>query len=289
MNILCIGLGYTAEALSRRLAPRGWQVTGTARTPEGVARIRALGYDAIPFDGTSPAPEVSTAIAGATHILVSASPTDTGDPVLARHATDIAGAPLLAWIGYLSTIGVYGDTGGAWVDETAVPKPGSDRTRRRQAAEDDWLAFARAAAKPARIFRLGGIYGPGRSAIDDLARGEARRIVKPGQVFNRVHVDDIASVLAASAAGRGSYEVYNVTDGEPSPPQDVVLHAARLMGVDLPPEIPFQDAPLSPMGRSFYAENRRVRSHRIREDLGVDLAYPSYREGLAAILAARKS
>ncbi|MGE0022758.1 MAG: SDR family oxidoreductase [Hyphomicrobium sp.] len=289
MNILCIGLGYTAEALGSRLAPRGWQIAGTARTSDGLARIRTLGFDAIPFDGTSPAPEVSEAIARATHILMSAGPTQTGDPLLAHHARDIAAAPRLAWIGYLSTIGVYGDTGGAWIDETATPRPGSERTRRRLAAEDDWLGLARTSAKQTRIFRLGGIYGPGRSAIDDLARGEARRIVKPGQVFNRIHVDDIASVLLASAEGHGSHDVYNVTDGEPSPPQDVVLHAARLMGVDPPPEIPFEEAPLSPMGLSFYAENRRVRSRRIREDLGVELAYPSYREGLAAILAATRS
>lgn len=286
MRLLCVGLGYSAEVLARRLAPQGWHVSGTARTPQGVSRIASLGYVAMPFDATAPVPELARAIAAATHILVSAGPDGAGDPLLSRHARDIAAAPLLRWIGYLSTIGVYGDTGGAWVDETAMPKPGSERTQARLAAEDDWLALGRTYAKPTRVFRLGGIYGPGRSAIDDLKAGTARRIVKPGQVFNRIHVDDIATVLEASIADKGSKSVYNVTDGEPSPPQDVVLHAARLLGLEPPPEIAFEEAQLSPMGRSFYSETRRVSSQRIREDLGVTLAYPSYREGLAAILAA---
>ncbi len=284
-RLFCFGLGYTAEALARRVRPRGWQVEGTARTPDGVDRIAALGLDAILFDGTAPAPEATGAVAAATHLLISAAPDDDGDPTLRHHGKDIAAAPHLKWIGYLSTIGVYGDSGGDWIDETAMPKPGSERTKRRLAAEDDWLAFGRTCGKTVQIFRLGGIYGPGRSAVDDLRAGMARRIVKPGQVFNRIHVEDIASVLLAAAEGRGSHAVYNVTDGTPSPPQDVVAHAATLMGVAPPPEIPFETAPLSPMGKSFYAENRRVSSRRLTEDLGVTLAYPSYREGLAAILA----
>jgi nucleoside-diphosphate-sugar epimerase len=191
----------------------------------------------------------------------------------------------LRWIGYLSTIGVYGDTGGQWVDEQTLPHPGSERARRRLVAESDWAAFARAHAKPVQIFRLGGIYGPGRSAVDDLRDGTARRIVKPGQVFNRIHVEDIALVLAAAAAGRGSHTLYNVVDDEPAPPQDVVACAARLMGIAPPPEIAFDDAPLTPMGRSFYMANRRIRNRRLHDDLGVTLTFPSYREGLAGILA----
>ncbi|WP_334148013.1 SDR family oxidoreductase [Hyphomicrobium sp.] len=285
MRLFCLGLGYTAEAFARRLRPRGWAVGGTARTPEGVQRIAALGYDAVLFDGTAPAPEVSRAITAATHLLVSAGPDEHGDPSLRHHGRDIARAAGLGWIGYLSTIGVYGSSDGAWVDETSMPKPGSERTRRRLAAEDDWLAFGRTCGKTVQVFRLGGIYGPGRSAVDDLRNGTARRIVKPGQVFNRIHVEDIASVLTAAAEGRGSHTVYNVTDGAPSPPQDVIVHAATLMGLAPPAEIPFESAPLTPMGKSFYAENRRVRSRRVVEDLGVTLRYPSYREGLAAILA----
>jgi hypothetical protein len=284
-KLFCFGLGYTAEAFSRRVHPLGWHIAGTARSQAGTERIRSLGYDAILFDGASPAEGVAEALSDTTHLLISAGPDDAGDPTLRHHGKDIANAPALQWIGYLSTIGVYGDTGGEWVDETAMPKPGSDRTRRRLAAEDDWLAFGRTYAKTVQIFRLGGIYGPGRSVVDDLRDGSARRIVKPGQVFNRIHVDDIAAVLEAAADGRGSQAVYNVTDGEPSPPQDVVAHAARLMGVAPPPEIPFETAPLSPMGRSFYSENRRVMSRRLKDDLGVTLLYPSYREGSAAILS----
>lgn len=286
-RLFCFGLGYSAEAFARRVRPLGWHVAGTARTREGTDRIVALGYDAVLFDGNAPAPGATDAIAAATHILVSAGPDEEGDPTLRHHGKDIAGAAGLRWIGYLSTIGVYGDADGQWVDETTMPRPGSERTRRRLEAEDDWLAFGRTCGKTVQVFRLGGIYGPGRSALDDLRDGTARRIVKPGQVFNRIHVDDIAAVLEAAAEGRGRHSVYNVTDGEPSPPQDVVTHAARLLGLAPPPEIPFEGAPLSPMGRSFYAENRRVRSRRLREDLGVELRYPSYREGLAAILAAR--
>jgi nucleoside-diphosphate-sugar epimerase len=285
-RLLCIGLGYTAEALARRAGPLGWHVTGSARGAAGLARIEALGYDAVAFDGQAPAAGMAAAIAKATHLVVSASPDEAGDPTLRCHAEDIAKAPHLSWIGYLSTIGVYGNTGGAWIDETATPNPGSERTRRRVAAEDDWLALGRAHERHVQVFRLGGIYGPGRSAIDDVRDGTARRIIKPGQVFNRIHVDDIASVLLAAATRRGSHAIYDVTDGAPSPPQDVVAHAALLLGLPPPPEIPFEQADLSPMGRSFYAENRRVRSLRLREDLGVTLAYPTYREGLAAILAA---
>lgn len=236
------------------------------------------------FDGHTAAPGVTDALATATHLLVSAGPDDQGDPTLRLHAKDIADAPNLRWIGYLSTIGVYGNTDGQWIEETTSPTPGSVRAKRRLAAETDWLQFARSHGKRVQIFRLGGIYGPGRSAIEDVQDGTARRIVKPGQVFNRIHVDDIANVLAAAAEGRGSHDVYNVTDDEPAPPQDVVAYAAELLGMAPPPEVPFEEAPLSPMGRSFYSENRRIRNRRLHDDLGVKLAYPSYREGLEAIL-----
>lgn len=290
-RLFSFGLGYSAEAFARCVRALGWHVAGTARTPEGVARIAALGYEGYLFDGTAPAPapEAGEAIARATQVVISAGPDAAGDPTLRHHGRSLAGAADLGWIGYLSTIGVYGDSGGEWIDETSMPKPGSERTRRRLAAEDDWLAFGRTFGKTVQIFRLGGIYGPGRSAIDDLRDGTARRIVKPGQVFNRIHVDDIAAVLVAAAQGRGRHAIYNVTDGTPSPPQDVIAHAAALMGVAPPAEIPFAQAPLSPMGRSFYSENRRVRSARLSDDLGVRLRYPSYREGLAAILAGAAS
>ncbi len=284
-KLFCFGLGYTAEAFARRVRPLGWHVSGTSRTPEGVERIRAAGFDGFLFDGKVSNPGMKGAIVEATHVLASIAPDEAGDPALRLHRQDLATARDLRWIGYLSTIGVYGDTGGAWLDETTVPKPGSDRTRRRIAAENDWLEFGSVTRKTVQVFRLGGIYGPGRSALDDVRAGEARRIVKPGQVFNRIHVDDIARVLLAAAEGRGAHTVYNVTDGEPSPPQDVVAYAAQLLQMPAPPEVSFEDAQLSPMGRSFYSENRRVSNARLKDDLGVTLAYPSYREGLSGILA----
>lgn len=288
-KLFCFGLGYSAEALARKLAPRGWQISGTARAPEGVTHIASLGYDAVHFDGHSPGAAISDALATTTHVLVSAGPDEQGDPTLRLHGQDLASARNIEWIGYLSTIGVYGNTNGAWIDETDEPHPGSERAKRRLVAESAWLDFARAHGKRVQIFRLGGIYGPGRSAIEDIREGTARRIIKPGQVFNRIHVDDIAGVLEAAAGGRGSEAVYNVTDNEPAPPQDVVAYAAHLMGLPPPPEVPFETAPLSPMGRSFYSENRRIRNGRLHDDLGVTLAYPSYREGLAAILAASQN
>lgn len=283
-KLFCFGLGYSAEAFATRVATEGWQVSGTSRTRTGVERIKSLGYGAVLFDGTRPGESIEQELATATHLLVSAAPGESGDPVLPHHRTAISNAANLRWIGYLSTIGVYGDTGGNWIDETTTPHPGSDRTRRRVEAENAWLALGKASGKRVEIYRLGGIYGPSRSAIEDVRAGTARRIVKPGQVFNRIHVDDIANVLYAGATGRGTHAIYNVTDDEPAPPQDVVRFAAELQGLPIPPEVAFEDAPLSPMGRSFYSENRRVRNRRLHEDLGVSLSYPSYREGLRAIL-----
>lgn len=284
-SLFCFGLGYSAEALARRMRPLGWQVAGTARTPESQARLAARGYEALLFDGTAPGGGIPDALASATHVLVSAGPDQTGDPTLRFHEHDLARAPHVRWIGYLSTIGVYGNTDGAWVDETAGPNPESERAKRRVAAENAWLAFGEAHGKRVQIFRLGGIYGPGRSALDDLRDGTARRIVKPGQVFNRIHVDDIASVLLAAANGAGQHTIYNVTDGTPSSSEEMIAHAADLLAMEPPPEISVEEAGLSPMGKSFYAENRRVSNARLQDDLGVALAYPSYREGLAAILA----
>lgn len=288
-KLFCFGLGYSAEALARHVRPLGWHVAGTVRTPEKAERLAAIGYETFVFDGTSPSPAVRDALANATHVVASAAPDDNGDPTLRSHAADIATAPNLLWIGYLSTIGVYGNTDGEWVDETTAPNPGSARAKRRVAAETAWLALGKESGKRVGIFRLGGIYGPGRGALEDVRNGKARRIVKPGQVFNRIHVEDIASVLMAAAEGHGTETVYNVVDGEPSPSADVIAHAAELLGVAPPPETPIDEADLSPMARSFYAENRRVRNARLSGDLGVTLAYPNYREGLKAILAAGRT
>ena len=292
-KLFCFGLGYSASALARRLAREDWAVAGTSSRAEGVARIAAAqpATQVLLFDGHRPGEGVAAALGQATHVLVSPAPDGDGDPVLRCHAADLAAAPGLRWIGYLSTVGVYGDHDGAWVDEATAPRPVSERSRRRVAAEAAWLAFAdRVPSAQVQVFRLAGIYGPGRSAIDDLADGTARRIVKPGQVFNRIHVDDIAHVVAAAMTGRGrAGGVYNVTDDEPAPPQDVVAHAAELMGLAPPPDVPFAQAGLSPMGLSFYGECKRVSNRRLKTELVPELLYPSYREGLRAVLAARRA
>ena len=283
-RLLCVGMGYSARALARLLAPQGWHVTGTATSAAGCERIAAQGWDAVMFDGMAPSTALAEAIARASHLVVSAAPGAQGDPLLRHHAGDIAAARDRAWLGYLSTVGVYGDHQGDWVDETTAVKPVSQRSRERVAAEAAWLDLAARARSRIEIFRLAGIYGPGRSAIDNLRDGTARRIVKLGQVFNRIHVDDIAGALAAAIASpRSQHAIYNVADDEPAPPQDVVAHAARLLGLPVPPDIPFTEAQLSPMGLSFYGENKRVSNARAKVALGWRLKYPTYREGLAAI------
>lgn len=282
-RLFCFGLGYTANVLAQQLASQGWKIAGTATSAGGVSALSARGYDAYEFDGTRPGAGVAEALAQATHILISAPPVAEGDPAIIRHGADIAAADSVRWIGYLSTIGVYGDCQGAWIDETHELNPESERTRWRVEAEKAWLDLGRRTGKAAMIFRLPGIYGPGRSAIDAVRDGTARRIVKPGQVFNRMHVEDIAATVRASIERPNGGRIYNLSDNEPAPNQDVVEYAARLLDAPLPPEVPFESAGLSPMAASFYASNRRVRNERITQELGVRLAYPTYREGLAAI------
>jgi nucleoside-diphosphate-sugar epimerase len=284
-KLFCFGLGYSALRVAQRLAGEGWKIAGTARTREGADAIAAAGYEAFMFDGSAPRAGIADALTGATHILVSAPPDADGDPVLRQHRGDIERANALSWISYLSTVGVYGDSGGAWIDETAKTDPTSARGRRRVAAEQEWLALAEARDVRVQIFRLAGIYGPGRSAIERLREGTAHRIVKPGQVFNRIHVDDIATTVCAGIAGRGVTAAYNVADDEPAPPEDVIAFAAALLHMPPPPEVPFTDAQLPPMAASFYADNKRVSNARLRQELGVALKFPTYREGLRAILA----
>jgi nucleoside-diphosphate-sugar epimerase len=284
MRLLVFGLGYSASRFVERHGAAFDAVVGTRRET-GAAPVPDAS-EIIAFDGHRATPALAEAVAAATHILVSIAPDKAGDPVLRSFGDAIATAPGLVWIGYLSTIGVYGDFGGAWVDEETPIRPSRDRNLRRAEAERDWLDLGRRIARPVQVFRLAGIYGPGRSAIDNVRDGTARRIVKPGQLFNRIHVDDIAGAIMAGLARPGVGPVVNVADDEPAPPQDVVAYAAGLLGVDPPPETPFDEAELSPMGRSFYSENKRVSNRRLRDGLGHDLLYPTYREGLAACLAA---
>lgn len=280
--LFCFGLGYSAAVLARRLAAEGWTVRGTTRKPEKAARLEARGYRLFPFSREQPLGDPAAALDGVTHILTSIAPDEAGDPVLDRHLADLKALPGLAWAGYLGTTAVYGDRQGGWVDEDSVIDPTLARADRRARAEAAWLG----SGLPTHIFRLAGIYGPGRNPFVNLKDGTARRIVKPGQVFSRIHVEDIAAVLEASIARPRPGAIYNVCDDEPAPPQDVVAYAAALLGVDPPPEQDYATADLSPMARTFYRDNRRVRNERIKRELGVRLAYPSYREGLMALLPA---
>lgn len=282
-RIFCFGLGYSAGALVEGLAARGWSIVGTSRSADGVAALAARGIEAYWFDRDHPLdPAV---LSGTTHLLISIPPDDHGDPVIDVHAGDIAKLPL-AWLGYLSTTGVYGDHQGGWVDETTPLTPAGARGQRRVDAERAWLDLGIQACFPVQLFRLAGIYGPGRSALDTVLSGRARRIDKPGQVFSRIHVDDIASVLEASIARPNAGAAYNLCDDDPAPPQDVIAHACELLGLAVPPLVPFDQAELSPMAASFYGESKRVRNDRIKQELGVVLKYPDYSAGLAALLLA---
>ncbi len=278
MKLLCVGHGYSARALAPLLLARGWEVAGTTRSGEKAEALRGQGIRPILWPGSDLAPE----IAHATHILHSVSPED-GDPLLDANAADLAAASL-DWFGYLSTTGVYGDHAGGWVDEATPLAPTTERGAARVRVEAAWRAFAESNGLPLHIFRLAGIYGPGRGPFAKVREGRARRIVKPGQVFSRIHVDDIAAVCLASIDRPDPGAVYNVCDDDPAPPQEVIAHAADLLGMARPPEVAFRDADMSPMARSFYAESKRVRNDRIKTELGVRLCYPTYREGLAALL-----
>ena len=282
-HLFCFGLGYSALVLAHRLAAPGWLVTGTCRSTEKAAALGEAGFSAVRFDRNHPVN--ATALKGVTHLLVSVAPDAIGDPVLALHGSDIAAMSGLSWLGYLSTTGVYGDRGGGWVDETAQLLPTGERGRRRVAAEEGWLDLWRDRGVPVHIFRLAGIYGPGRSALDALRAGAARRIDKPGQVFSRIHVEDLASVLLASIKRPRPGAVYNVCDDDPAPPEMVVAYAADLLGMPPPPLVPLEAAGLSPIARSFYDDNKRVANRLIKAELGVSLRYPDFRAGLAAILA----
>lgn len=274
-TLLSLGHGYTARELARQLLAQGWRVIGTSRSAD---RPQA-GVDLRIWPGA----DLADALAEATHLLTSIAPTEAGDPVLDALAGQIAAAPRLQWIGYLSTTAVYGDHQGGWVDETTPPNPATKRGEWRVAAEQAWQDFAQKQSLSLHIFRLAGIYGPGRGPFAKLRAGTARRIVKPGQVFSRIHVEDIAEVLLASIARPSPGAVYNVCDNEAAPPEDVIGMAAELLGLPVPEAEDFETAEMTPMARSFYAESKRVRNDRIRNDLGVRLRYPTYREGLRAL------
>ena len=295
MRLFVFGFGYSARAVVRRLGPRLEKAWGTTRNSKGLEAIRALGVNPILFEARpSPLPvpptqggresRVAAALAEATHVLVSIPPDAFGDPVLNTFRKELIRTKPTS-IAYLSTVGVYGDHNGAWVDETSECRPVSVRSRQRLAAEEEWRSFSAESAIPVAIIRLAGIYGPGRGPFEKIRQGTARRIVKSGQVFNRIHVDDIAAIVEA-AFDRRAEGVFNGVDDEPAPPEDVLSYAAELLRMPPPPETPFGGAELSPMARSFYGENKRVRNDKIKPELGVRLAYPTYREGLRGVLEA---
>jgi nucleoside-diphosphate-sugar epimerase len=286
-RLFCFGLGYSALALARQLQAKGWAVAGTCRDEDKRWALARQGIEAHVFDRERPLADAAAALAGTTHLLSSVPPDAAGDPVLALHGDAIGRlVPRLAWAGYLSTTGVYGDRGGGWVDENAALAPTGERGRRRCAAEAGWKALWRQHGVPVHLFRLAAIYGPGRSALDQVRAGTARRIDKPGQVFSRIHVDDIARVLEASMARPDPGAAYNVCDDAPDAPEAVIAFACTLLGIAPPPLVAFAEAALSPMARSFYDDNKRVDNTRIKQELGVELRYPDYRIGLRALLAA---
>ncbi|MGR3498822.1 MAG: SDR family oxidoreductase [Limimaricola soesokkakensis] len=279
-TLLSFGHGYSARALARLLPRDTWRIIGTTRLAEKAEDLRAEGVEPAIWPGA----DLTGALEAATHLLISAAPDADGDPVLREWRDAIAArASRFAWVGYLSTTGVYGDRDGDWVDEDSDLRPATARGRARVEAEAAWRAVPRL---PLHIFRLAGIYGPGRGPFEKVRQGTARRIVKQGQVFSRIHVDDIAQVLKASIDRPNPGAIYNLCDDDPAPPQDVIAHAAELLGLPAPPEVAFEEAEMTPMARSFYAESKKVRNDRIKNELGVELIHPDYRSGLAALLRA---
>jgi nucleoside-diphosphate-sugar epimerase len=279
-RLFIFGLGYSGHEIAKLARAGGWQVAGTVTSIDKAARLGAEGIDAHVFDGTSPLP--GSLLAGTTHVLCTIAPGSSGDPALRAGADPLRGA---GWLGYLSTTGVYGDRGGGWVDEATEPRPAQPRSIERLAAERAWQALGREIGAAVDIFRLPGIYGPGRSAVDQVKSGAARRIDKPGQVFSRIHVDDIAATVVAALGRDAPAAIYNVADDLPASSSELIEFTCALLGRPVPPAIPWHEAEpgMSAMARSFYAECRRVRNDRIKRELGVVLRYPTYREGLRAI------
>ncbi len=285
MNLFIFGLGFSARAAVRALRGRFGSDLDIAGTTRSAAKGETLSLEGVKthvFDGKAPGATLTPALNEASHVVVSTPPGGDGDPALNRHGADLMASEALEWVCYYSTVGVYGDHQGAWIDETATPQPVNERSHRRVVAEQAWRDFAASKGVPLIILRLAGIYGPGRSTIDKLTSGRSRRIIKPGQVFNRIHAADIGEVTAR-AAEKKLAGTFNLADDEPAPPQDPVAFAADLMGIEPPPEEDFETAEMTAMARSFYADNKRVSNAAIKRALGFELFYPTYRHGLAAI------
>jgi len=290
MRAFFFGLGFSSQRAAQIMHESGnfSGTLGTVRTPEKASAITNPAYSALVFDGTAPGPDVGQALkSGVTHAVLSIAPDENGDPVLRHHRVGLDAAADLQWLCYYSTVGVYGDFGGDWIDETVPLVPRNMRSDYRVIAEQQWRDYAAERGVPLTILRLAGIYGPGRSTFDKLREGTARRVIKPGQVFNRIHVEDIARVTLLAAEQRLD-GTFNMADDEPAPPQDVIEYAAKMIGMDVPPDLPFEMTEMTPMQKSFYRDNKRVSNKAIKQALGIDMLYPNYREGLAQILESEK-
>ncbi len=284
-KLFCFGYGYSCDYLGYALQRAGgWEVAGTTRDTEKRALMRERGIKSFLFDYEKPLNDPKLFLDGVTHLLISTPPNDTGDPAFVMHEDDIAQLQSLEWIGYLSSTAVYGDHGGGWVDESTELQPSSKRGSRRAKAEGQWMSLYKACGLPVHIFRLAGIYGPGRSALDSVRAGVARRIDKPGHAFSRIHVDDIVQVLMASMLNHAPGSIYNLADDNAAPSHEVIKYACEMLGLNVPPLIPFAEADMAPIARSFYSDNKRIHNDKIKQELGVTLRYPDYRSGLQACL-----
>lgn len=279
-KLFCFGLGYTAESLAHAVFSRGAEVAGTCRTGTRRSAFRDQGYDVVIFDGEGPSDVIQEALQGSTHVLLSIPPGEMGDRVFPWYRDALLGMKRLKWLGYLSTTGVYGDHQGGWVDETTPPDPENERQALRVKAEKEWLTLYEKYGFLTHVFRLAGIYGPGRNVLEQLEQGRARRIYKENQFFSRIHVEDIVRILLASMESPMPGEIYNVCDDEPAPAHEVVTYGAKLLGIEPPPLVPVEKADLSAMARSFYQSSRKVRNNKVKQRLGIELMYPTYREGL---------
>ncbi|MBX2830144.1 MAG: SDR family oxidoreductase [Rhodospirillales bacterium] len=282
-KLFCFGMGFSARLIADQLREEGWKIAGTTRNADKAKQLKSDGIEPFIFADDKPISDIKSALNGVTHVLISAPPGGQGDPVIHYHGGDLARLAEGTWIGYLSTTGVYGDYQGATVTEEDELRPSGKRGRRRVAAEKAWFDLGRRHGLCVQSFRLAGIYGPGRNALETVRSGRARRIIKPGQVFSRIHVEDIAQTVLASIKQPNCGAAYNVCDDDAAPPQDVIAHACGLLGIDPPSEEDFATATLSPMAASFYEDNKRVDNARIKQELGVKLRYPDYHAGLMAL------
>lgn len=289
-KLFCFGYGYVAQALAQTLKEQdpSWQIAGTTRDLEKLRAIKAQGVQAYLFDDDHPLDDPFVALDSVTHVLISTPPDDNGDPAFTLHADDLSRIDTIQWIGLLSSTSVYGDRDGGWVDEQSEQRPTNKRGSRRALAEAQWLSLHANDRMPVHIFRLAGIYGPGRSALDAVRAGNSRRIDKPGHAFNRAHVDDIVQVLMASMNKPNPGQAYNVSDDVPSPSHELIAEACKLLKLPVPPLIPFDEVDQAPMARSFYLDNKRVKNELIKSELGVKLKHPDYTSGLKACLDAER-